>query len=232
MRNYLIMILMLLSGFLAIVKIDIQSNAIYEETLLKKVDINNEILEMRGAYLRKKYEELPLRSYTDDGVPMLKKPLTEYIETQPYGKTKWIKAYGGMGLSGHIGIDWKATSGSPVYAAHDGIVFEAYGNHSNAVEGKIGYGNRIKLRAREGQKGYETVYAHLNEVFVSVGDKIRAGQKIGTVGDTGFSSAPHLHFGIRFLWFCNDSGVETPCEVIDGDNGMMGWVDPVKYLID
>ena len=137
-----------------------------------------------------------------------------------------------MGLSGHIGIDWKATSGSPVYAAHDGIVFEAYGNHSNAVEGKIGYGNRIKLRAREGQKGYETVYAHLNEVFVSVGDKIRAGQKIGTVGDTGFSSAPHLHFGIRFLWFCNDSGVETPCEVIDGDNGMMGWVDPVKYLID
>lgn len=147
--------------------------------------------------------------------------------TQGYGQN--LMAYGGMGLKGHIGMDYAAPEGTPVYASHDGIVFESWEDDTGE---RVGYGGRIKLRYRNGQKGMETVYAHLSKSFVSVGDFVEEGQLIGHVGNTGFSSRAHLHFGVRFLWFCDVGGTQVgkPCQVLNGDNGMLGWVDPVPYL--
>lgn len=146
--------------------------------------------------------------------------------TQGYGQN--LLAYGGMGLHGHIGVDYAAPEGTPVYAAHDGIVFESWNDRTGK---RTGYGGRVKLRYRNGSNGMETVYAHLSKTAVMVGDFVEDGQLIGYSGDTGFSTRPHLHFGVRFLWFCDvGTQVGKPCEVLNGDNGMLGWVDPIPYL--
>ena len=160
-------------------------------------------------------------------------PLKDFDAKLSQGYGQNLLAYGGMGLTGHPGIDLVAPEGTPVYSAHAGIVFEAFGRHDNAIDGKVGYGNRVKLRARIGSQGQETVYAHLSKVEVRIGEFVEDGQLIGYSGDTGFSTRPHLHFGVRYLWYCDKGGTQVshPCEVLNGGNGMMGWVDPRLKLM-
>lgn len=87
----------------------------------------------------------------------------------------------------HKGIDIAAPAGSPALSLDAGIV-----TISKYERG--GYGNWIEIAHGEGQT---TRYAHLSDVFVKKGDKVQRGQKIGTVGSTGRSSGPHLHFEVR-----------------------------------
>lgn len=101
-------------------------------------------------------------------------------------KGRIIRAYK-AGKSGHDGVNIAAPKGTPVIAANNGIVAHA----GNQVRG---FGNLVLIR-HEG--GIKTVYAHLDEVRVKVGDKVHAGQKIGTVGKTGNVKEPQLHFEIR-----------------------------------
>lgn len=87
----------------------------------------------------------------------------------------------------HDGIDYAANAGTPVYSAWDGVVVFAGWDST-------GYGNYVVV---EHSDGYRTGYAHLNEIGVSVGDSVNAGQLVGTVGSTGYSTGNHLHFNIR-----------------------------------
>ena len=87
----------------------------------------------------------------------------------------------------HEGIDLPAPIGTPVFAAADGQVVYA-GN------GIRGYGNLIVIQ-HEGD--LLTVYAHSSEILVAQGDKVRAGQRIALVGQSGHASGPHLHFEVR-----------------------------------
>lgn len=209
------------------------ARAVYEErvisSMIEKARIMNIQNESNALKQRvKKLEEAKKKSMT----------LTRYLTyplktfnaklTQGYGQN--LLAYGGMGLNGHIGLDFAAPEGTPVYAAHDGIVFESWNDRTGK---RIGYGGRVKLRYRNGSNGMETVYAHLSKTAVMVGEQVKDGQLIGYTGDTGFSTRPHLHFGVRFLWFCDKGGsqVSFPCEVINGNNGMLGWVDPMPYIL-
>ena len=88
----------------------------------------------------------------------------------------------------HHGIDfaWSGCEGSDVSAAADGIVSAAdyNGNYGNYVV--IDHGN-----------GYSTIYAHLSEISVSIGDSVKAGEKIGLLGSTGAATGANLHFEIR-----------------------------------
>ena len=87
----------------------------------------------------------------------------------------------------HNGIDLISSQGSPVYAAADGVV--------KLVKRSVkGLGNRIEI---EHEGGYVTVYAHLSEMTVNQGAKVRRGQQIGTVGRTGNAYAPHLHYELH-----------------------------------
>ncbi len=88
--------------------------------------------------------------------------------------------------SSHKAIDLAAQQGTPVRAAADGIVT---GRGTDTV-----FGKSILLGHFQ---GYESYYGHFEEWKVVLGDTVRAGQIIGTVGSTGRSSAPHLHFEIR-----------------------------------
>lgn len=194
-----------------------------EKTRIIKMENENQVLRTRV----KELEEDKKKGMTFS--MELTYPLKDFDAalTQGYGQN--LLAYGGMGLKGHIGMDYAAPEGTPVYAAHDGIVFEAWEDDKNE---RVGYGSRVKLRYRHGSNGMETVYAHLSKVNVAQGEFVEDGQLIGSVGNTGFSTRPHLHFGVRFLWYCDKGGTQVgkPCEVLDGDNGMLGWVDPMPYL--
>ena len=108
-------------------------------------------------------------------------PTTNYTLTASYGQG------GGYWSSGyHTGTDFAAPSGTPIYSAEDGVVIEA--GYAGA------YGNYTVIR-HEG--GITTAYAHQSSISVSVGQRVSAGQTIGTVGSTGNSTGPHLHFEVR-----------------------------------
>ena len=86
----------------------------------------------------------------------------------------------------HEGLDLIVTRGTPVLAAADGTVTAANMDRSS--------GNTVKI-AHTG--GYETVYAHLESMNVHVGQRVRAGDRIGAVGMSGQAFAPHLHYEVR-----------------------------------
>jgi murein DD-endopeptidase MepM/ murein hydrolase activator NlpD len=87
----------------------------------------------------------------------------------------------------HEGIDFSAPTGTPIYATGNGRV--SYVHYSNG-----GYGNRLEI---DHGFNYKTVYAHLSKFAVKKGEKVRRGQIIGYVGNTGKSTAPHLHYEVR-----------------------------------
>jgi murein DD-endopeptidase MepM/ murein hydrolase activator NlpD len=86
----------------------------------------------------------------------------------------------------HPGFDLAAPTGTRVDAAAAGTVTHA---------GPAGtYGNLVTIKHAN---GFETRYAHLSAVDVQVGDQVQAGQDVGKVGTTGYSTGPHLHFEVR-----------------------------------
>ena len=181
------------------------------------------------ALLQYEAEELRCNPFYRPGDPLLAYPLCHVsgstLPMQPYGLTDYRGTYRLMGTAGHTGIDWRADIGTPVAASHAGTVFsvESYSNDTYT-----GYGNNVKLRMDYGEsKVVETVYAHLSLVVVEEGEEVRRGQLIGYTGNTGFSSTPHLHFGIRFLWKCDNGAV---CGVLGKDNGYLGWLNPTSFL--
>ncbi len=88
----------------------------------------------------------------------------------------------------HAGIDFTAPEGTPVQATGDGKVVKA--EHE-----RIGYGNHVII---DHGYGYTSLYGHMLSYSVKVGDVVHKGQTIGYVGDTGTSTAPHLHYEVRY----------------------------------
>jgi murein DD-endopeptidase MepM/ murein hydrolase activator NlpD len=101
----------------------------------------------------------------------------------------------------HAGVDFPARIGTAIQTSGDGVVMET-GWHQ-------GYGNCVKVNHGY---GYVTLYGHLSKIIVRPGERIKKGQKIGEVGDTGLSTAPHLHYEVHYkgtpinpIHFCMDS---------------------------
>lgn len=88
----------------------------------------------------------------------------------------------------HEGMDFTAAVGTEVYATGNGTIEFA------ARDGEGGYGNEVII---DHGHTYKTVYAHLSRIFVKPGQAILRGQIIGYVGNTGKSTAPHLHYEVR-----------------------------------
>lgn len=131
----------------------------------------------------------PVRGY----LGQLELPVEEARYTSRFG-WRWSKF--------HEGIDLSAPEGTPVVAAHDGVVVlesDSWGR----------YGKVIVLKG----EGLLTVYAHNSANKVDKGDRVRRGQHIARVGATGDASAPHLHFETRIL----------------DDNGRFAAVNPTVF---
>lgn len=86
----------------------------------------------------------------------------------------------------HKGIDIATNSGNPVVATADGVVIQRKYD-------KIG-GNTIKIKH---MFGYTTVYCHLSKFLAKVGQKVKRGEAIGLVGETGKARGPHVHYEVR-----------------------------------
>lgn len=100
-----------------------------------------------------------------------------YIITSPYG-WRWGKIHEGLDISG-------TGYGSPIYAANNGVIEKAGYTSIN--------GNYIYINHNN---GYYTIYCHMATLDVKVGQPVSMGQKIGTMGMTGFATGTHLHFAI------------------------------------
>ena len=94
----------------------------------------------------------------------------------------------------HNGIDFAASIGTPVYATADGTV-------ANVSVRFSGYGKMVEL---DHGFGYRTRYAHMHDFAVRKGQQVKRGDLIGYVGNTGLSTAPHLHYEV----FINDQRVD------------------------
>ena len=88
---------------------------------------------------------------------------------------------------GHEGLDFAAPRFAPVVATASGIVADAGWDSV--------YGNYIIIKHDE---NYSTFYGHLQSIDINIGNKVSSGELIGTVGSTGRSTSPHLHYEIRF----------------------------------
>lgn len=104
----------------------------------------------------------------------------EGILTTPYGYTRYVN---GKYDSSHLAIDLAAKEGTPIKATNDGVVALADSLYLT--------GNSIYI---DHGMGLFSQYAHLSELRVKTGDKVKRGDIIGLVGTTGFSTGPHLHF--------------------------------------
>ena len=109
----------------------------------------------------------------------------------------------------HDGLDMIAPAGEPVYASADGKV-------SNIIRSRKGLGNVVVI---EHDGGYVTRYAHLADIEVRKGRKIRKGDRIGYVGVSGNSFAPHLHYEVL-----------RDTLVLDPVNFMFASVTPEDYV--
>jgi len=116
--------------------------------------------------------------------PLLRTPIDGARLSSRFGKRRHpVLGYTKM----HRGVDFAAATGTPIYAAGDGVI---------SFRGrKGGYGNYIRIRHAG---GFNTAYAHMSRFNskVTLGDRVRQGEVIGYVGTTGRSTGPHLHYEI------------------------------------
>ena len=102
----------------------------------------------------------------------------------------------------HKGIDFAAPTGTPIYAAGDGVIEKA-GPFSS-------YGNYVRIRHN---KEFDTAYAHMSKIAKGMkpGTRVKQGDIIGYVGSTGRSTGPHLHYEIlKNGAHVNPQGVRFP----------------------
>ncbi|MBU6232127.1 peptidoglycan DD-metalloendopeptidase family protein [Patescibacteria group bacterium] len=119
-------------------------------------------------------------------------PLDHIRITQYFGNTPFSTAnpqlYSGKG---HDGIDLAAAIGTPVKAALSGTVIGV--ENTDLFPGCYSFGKWVMIKHAD---GLSTLYGHLSLQLVSVGQEVATGQLIGYSGNTGYTTGPHLHFGV------------------------------------
>jgi hypothetical protein len=136
-----------------------------------------------------------------------------YTLIDPTSGARISQVFGSQALDyapyrGHMGVDYSVVVGTPIRAAHDGKVLVGYN--------ETGYGVYVRLIG----DGYDTVYGHLSHAWSQLDNQsVQRGQVLGLSGNTGWSTAPHLHFGLR----------PYP---ISYDNGYGGYINPLPYIVD
>ena len=146
-------------------------------------------------------------------------------------------------MIGHNGIDIVAPHGTPMEAVEDGRVVQVKSSPD-------GHGKHVRIVSRRADSdgfNHLWVYGHCDTILVEVGDRVRQGDVIATMGNTGFvvsghtpywkynpHAGTHLHLGLRLVKFANDGwsyeGSDLRLKVNDYNNGYKGGVDPYPYL--
>ncbi len=201
------------------------------EQLAKQQALENEI----NAYEEQIRIEIDPNSLPKAGTGVLIWPIdSPIVITQYFGNTPFAtqnpQVYGGKG---HDGIDLRASIGTPIKSAKAGTV-TAIGNTVSLCRGyQIGYGKWVLIKH---DNNLSTFYAHLSLIKVSPGDSVETGQLIGYSGNTGYTTGPHLHFGVfatqaiaglKYISTSSTCGGITMHQPIVPPNGKL---NPLSYL--
>jgi murein DD-endopeptidase MepM/ murein hydrolase activator NlpD len=143
------------------------------QNLAKAVDIGRELARQAAK----------IEAALADGAP----------EAHLYGESVYVKPtvgnltslFGSRWGRAHQGIDIAGPIGTPIYALSDAVVEEA--------GPATGYGLWVVLRHTDGT---QSVYGHVNRMFVEEGDRVEAGEEIAEIGNRGYSTGPHLHLEV------------------------------------
>ena len=158
-------------------------------------------------------------------------PLAQHIIT-----AGWLYNDGSL----HRALDFRASVGTPVYAAEGGTVETAYRWNGKRTQGDINsYGNMVKLRHTTYKYGtLETLYAHLSKLCVTQGQQVQEGQLIGYSGDTGNCYGAHLHFEVRWRgnrtnplnWLDNDFSTASGAVKLGSYSSVAHNMKEVEYM--
>jgi murein DD-endopeptidase MepM/ murein hydrolase activator NlpD len=147
----------------------------------------------------------------------LKTPLQYAHVTSGYGNRNHPML--GYALA-HLGVDYGAPAGTPVWAVGDGVVRQAGWNG--------GCGNSVTIRHRN---GLETLYCHLSSVAVAAGRAVSQKQVIGAVGSTGLSTGPHLHYAVlRGGAYMNPAQLKVPRDAPVRSDWLPGFHEAIAPL--
>lgn len=159
---------------------------------------NSQLVESTARKLDEISKQMVVQSKSLDEIVSLaknkEKMLASLPAIQPIAKKDLIRISSGFGMRlhpilkvmrMHTGIDFSAKRGAPIYATGDGVV--AHTKHSPS------YGNEVLIKHGF---GYQTRYAHMLKYIVRKGQKIKRGDCIGYVGNTGISTGSHLHYEV------------------------------------
>jgi murein DD-endopeptidase MepM/ murein hydrolase activator NlpD len=131
----------------------------------------------------------------------------------------------------HLGVDIGAPEGTPIYAAHSGVIQYKhqveYDDQGNIIGG---YGNYAVIT---GAHGIQTLYGHMTDESMSLlpsGTQVQKGQLIGYVGKSGFATGPHLHFGVRHQYNGHNPFPNIPSYPENPRSGELIYYDPRKFL--
>lgn len=153
--------------------------------------------------------------------------------TNPFGANPIVNGkyiYKEMGLIGHNGIDIWATDGTPVYAAHDGVVtfcsYDSNGGLGVVVQTKEPFDYVIEGETKSSY--FKTIYWHLKEgsIKVALDQDVTAGTLLGLADNTGVSNGNHLHFGLKP---CAQGENKWTWMNTEQDNGYFGAIDPAQF---
>lgn len=166
----------------------------YQKLLNEQIKKRDQVMaEMAKIEQELKYTLDP-SSIPKKGKGVLGWPVDKVILTQGFGETAFSKSSQGQAVyngNGHNGIDLGGAIGDLIYSAESGQVI-GVGDTDTACKG-ASYGKWILIKHNN---GLSTLYAHLSSIKVTEGQTVKAGQTIGYMGNTGYSTGPHLHFTV------------------------------------
>ncbi|HEV7121442.1 MAG TPA: peptidoglycan DD-metalloendopeptidase family protein [Candidatus Paceibacterota bacterium] len=159
--------------------------------------------------------------------------ITQYFGNTPFA-TANPQIYNG---SGHNAIDIGMPIGTPVQAALSGTILGT-GNtdlaHSASGQQCLSFGKWVMIKHAN---GLDTLYAHLSQISVTVGQAVTTGDVIGYSGMTGYATGPHLHFGVyasagvQITTLGEYRGATTPCQNASLPvSPVSGYLNPMSYL--
>ena len=157
----------------------------------------------------------------------------DYRITQEYGNNR-SNYYAKYNLLGHNGQDIGCATGTPYVAVSDATVLDLKNDVKENDHTSLGNYIRLLVSLDRPNAFYEVMYGHCLSILVKQGDKVSRRDTIALGDNTGDSTGPHLHFGVRIIERRTPKNGEkgniyfgVKYTVLDYDNGFGGYIDPV-----
>jgi murein DD-endopeptidase MepM/ murein hydrolase activator NlpD len=197
---------------------------------------NSELIIKTAEKLDKLSKQLYIQSKSFDEVFEMAKKKEEMLAAlpaiQPVQNKDLTRMASGFGnrmhpilkyVKFHAGMDFTADRGTPIYATGEGKIIQADSKSS-------GYGRHVRI---DHGYGYITLYAHMSKLNVKLGQKVKRGDVIGFVGNSGLSAGPHCHYEVRkngspvnpVNFYYNDLTAEEYAKMIELANAPMQSLD-------